>query len=73
MMQMRINNLHETLKSLQKSFDDALNQTQTAEILLNTKLSSSEALVRDQIENNLKQRYANNQVRHHFIQFPISL
>ena len=32
-MQVRINNLRETLKTLQKSYDDALNQSQTAEIL----------------------------------------
>jgi len=56
-MQGRINTLRETLKTLQKSYDDSLNQSQTAEILLNTKLGTSEALIRDQLENNMKQRF----------------
>ena len=55
-MQVRINNLRETLKTLQKSYDDALNQSQTAEILVNTKFGHSEVLIRDQLENNMKQR-----------------
>jgi len=56
-MQVRINNLRETLKTLQKSYDDALNQSQTAEILVNTKFGHSEVLIRDQLENNMKQRF----------------
>ena len=56
-MQTHINYLRETLKMMQKSYDDALNQSQTAELLLNTKLSISEALIRDQLENNMKQRF----------------
>jgi radical SAM superfamily enzyme len=55
-MQGRITNLRDTLKTLQKSYDDSLNQSQTAEILLNTKLPVSESLIRDQLENNMKQR-----------------
>jgi hypothetical protein len=55
-MQTRINNLRENLKTLQTSYDDALNQSQIAETLLNTKLGISEALIRDQLENNMKQR-----------------
>ena len=57
-MQTRINDLRENLKSLQKSYDDALNQSQTAEVLLNTKFGISEALIRDQLDNSMKQRYA---------------
>jgi hypothetical protein len=49
-MQVRVNELHETLKTLQKMYDDALNQSQTTEVLVNTKLSHSEALIRDQLE-----------------------
>jgi hypothetical protein len=56
-MQGRITNLRNTLKTLQKAYDDSLNQTQTVEILLNTKLGMSEALIRDQLENNIKQRF----------------
>ncbi len=56
-MQGRITNLRNTLKTLQKAYDDSLNQTQTVEILLNTKLGMSEALIRDQLENNMKQRF----------------
>ena len=56
-MQVRVNNLRETLQTLQKSYDDALNQSQTAEILVNTKLTHSETLIRDQLENNMKQRF----------------
>jgi dynactin complex subunit len=55
-MQGRITNLRDTLKTLQKSYDDSINQSQIAETLLNTKLGSSEALIRDQLENNIKQR-----------------
>ncbi|CAF3482923.1 unnamed protein product [Rotaria sordida] len=62
-MQIRINNLHETLKTLQKSYDDALNQSHLAEVLLNTKLGNSEALVRDQLENNMKQRLTSLDLR----------
>jgi hypothetical protein len=58
-MQIRINDLRETLKTLQKSYDDALNQSQTAENILNTKLGNSESLIRDQLENNMKQRFVN--------------
>ncbi|CAF4449572.1 unnamed protein product, partial [Rotaria magnacalcarata] len=54
-MQTRINYLRETVKILQKSYDDALNQSLLAEILFNTKLSNSEASIRDQLENNMKQ------------------
>ncbi|CAF3518338.1 unnamed protein product [Rotaria socialis] len=56
LMQTRINYLREALKLLQKSYDDALNQSLLAEILFNTKLSNSEASIRDQLENNMKQR-----------------
>jgi hypothetical protein len=56
-MQGRISGLRETLKSLQKSYDDSLNQSQIAENLLNTKLGSSEGLIRDQLENNMRQRF----------------
>ena len=56
-MQGRINSHRETLKNLQKSYDDSLNQSQIAEVLLNTKLASSESLIRDQLENNIKQRF----------------
>ncbi len=59
-MQTRINHLRETLETLQKSYNEALNQSQIAEILLNTKLSISEALIRDQLENNMKQRFVQN-------------
>jgi hypothetical protein len=59
-MQTRINHLRETLQTLQKSYNEALNQSQIAEILLNTKLSISEALIRDQLENNMKQRFVQN-------------
>ncbi|CAF5214092.1 unnamed protein product, partial [Rotaria magnacalcarata] len=38
LMQTRINYLRETVKILQKSYDDALNQSLLAEILFNTKL-----------------------------------
>ncbi|CAF1447840.1 unnamed protein product [Adineta steineri] len=62
-MQTRINNIRETLKTLQKSYDDALNQSQQAELLLNTKLSNSEALIRDQLENNMKQRLTSLDLR----------
>jgi hypothetical protein len=55
-MQGRISTLRETLKTLQKSYDDSLNQSQIAENLFNTKLETSEALIRDQLENNMRQR-----------------
>lgn len=56
-MQGRINSLRETLKNLQKSYDDSLNQSQISEVLVNTKLATSEGLIRDQLENNMKQRF----------------
>lgn len=56
-MQGRISALRETLKNLQKSYDDSLNQSQIADVLLNTKLGTSESLIRDQLENNMKQRF----------------
>lgn len=56
-MQRRINHLRDTLKVLQKSYDDALNQSLLAEVILNTKLSNSEAYIRDQLDNNMKQRF----------------
>lgn len=59
-MQLRINNLRETLKASQKSYDDALNKSQTSELLLNTKFGNSEVLIREQLENNLKQRFVRN-------------
>jgi hypothetical protein len=59
-MQIQITTLRDTLKTLQKSYDDSLNQSQTTEILLNTKLGISEALIRDQLENNMKQRFVKN-------------
>ncbi len=58
-MQGRINSLRETLKILQKSYDDSINQSQIIEVLLNTKLGTSEILIRDQLENNMKQRFIN--------------
>lgn len=56
-MQGRIDSLRETLKNLQKSYDDSLNQSQISEVLVNTKLATSEGLIRDQLENNMKQRF----------------
>lgn len=56
-MQGRINSLREALKNLQKSYDDSLNQSQISEVLVNTKLATSEGLIRDQLENNMKQRF----------------
>ena len=56
-MQGRISGLRETLRSLQQSYDDSLNQSQIAENLLNTKLGASEGLIRDQLENNMRQRF----------------
>ena len=56
-MRMRIDSLRQILESLRKSYDDALNQSQIGEFLLNTKLSKSEALIQDQLKNNMKQRF----------------
>lgn len=62
-MQGRISILRGTLKTLQKSYDDSLNQSQTSEILLNTKLGTSESVIRDQLENNMKQRLTSLDLR----------
>jgi hypothetical protein len=55
-MQIRINNLEQTLQNLEKSYDDAFKNSQTMEILLNSKLSQSERSIRDQLDNNMKQK-----------------
>ena len=55
-MQTRIDQFQQTFKNLQKSYDDALNYSQTAENMLSGRLMQSESLVRDQLENNMKQK-----------------
>ena len=55
-MQRRIDQLQKTFKTLQKSYDDALNHSQTAESMLSGRLTQSEALVREQLESNMKQK-----------------
>lgn len=55
-MQTRIEQFQQTFKNLQKSYDDALNHSQTAENMLSGRLTQSESLVRDQLENNMKQK-----------------
>ena len=56
-MQSRLDTLHQTLKTLQQSYDDAVNQSQAAELLVTVQLDTSESSIRNQLENNMKQRF----------------
>ena len=68
-MQSRLDTLRQTLRTLQKSYDDALNQSQAAELLLTVQLDTSESSIRNQLENNMKQRFVHTCSRSSSVQF----
>jgi len=58
-----INRIRDSVTSLETAYETSLKQSQTAENLVNIKLDQSERTIRDQIENNIKQRFTSLDLR----------